>query len=162
MINAATAKIDSRSCLSSGIQISLLFAWLWFPAAASADSYPINGVWVAATEHYSGAEAGVCSTLKMLGVDAFRDRSFPQIVIFSEGKKFDVSGDYQIEQIIKSAKNSPDGEFQITESLSKRGKWPWLKKRSYSLKMIDPVTIEITEGKVTTLFVKCTPKERAL
>jgi hypothetical protein len=97
----------------------------------------------------------------MLGTDAFRDQSFPEVMIFSDKKKFDVSSKREVEQNLRTAKSGRDG-FHITETPGKSGKWPWSKNHSYKLKVIGPATIEITEGPTSTRFTKCSPKELAL
>jgi len=44
----------------------------------------------------------------------------------------------------------------LAESLSKHGSWlPWFKNKSFYLKIIDPMIIEITEGPTSTRFFKC-------
>jgi hypothetical protein len=127
----------------------------FLPTASLAISYPVSGVWVAGGNH-----TGVCAALKRFKVDAFLDQSFPRVIIFSEGTKFDVSGKHRTEQIIRSAKSRPDGGFRITEFLSKKHRWPWSKKHSYTLRVINQATIEITEGNISTRFTKCS-KEQA-
>ena len=56
-------------------------------------------------------------------------------------------------------KSTVSGDFRITESLGRPDRWlPWIHKQSYYLKIVDPMIIEITEGKVRTHFFKCSAK----
>jgi hypothetical protein len=132
-----------------------------FPVTCRAVSYPVRGVWIADGNQLFGKKIASCAALKMLGTDAFRDQSFPEVMIFSDKKKFDVSSKREVEQNLRTAKSGRDG-FHITETPGKSGKWPWSKNHSYKLKVIGPATIEITEGPTSTRFTKCSPKELAL
>jgi hypothetical protein len=134
--------------------------WL-FPVTCLAVSYPVRGVWIADGNQLFGKKIASCAALKMLGIDAFRDQSFPAVMIFSDKKKFEVSGKHEVEEDLKTAKSGRDG-FRITESTGRARKWPWAKYHSYTLKVIGPATIEITEGPTSTRFTKCSPKELAL
>ncbi len=99
---------------------------------------------------------------KTFGVDALLDESFPKLMIFSGGKRYEAWGDYQAEKAIRSVKSAADGGFRITESLGKHGRWPWSRKQTYTLKIVDPTTIDITEGKVSTRFLKCSSNRPSL
>jgi len=132
-----------------------------FPVTCLAVSYPVRGVWIADGNQLFGKKIASCAALKMLGIDAFRDQSFPEVMIFSEKKKFEVSGKREVEEDLKSAKSGRDG-FRITETPGKARKWPWSRNHSYTLRVIGPATIEITEGPTSTRFTKCSPKELAL
>jgi hypothetical protein len=110
---------------------------------------------VAEGHHFPGFKAEACAALKILGLDAVRDESFPRVVIFSGGKRFEVRPDYQAERAIRTIKGEGGGDFRITEWLGERRKWPWSRKRSYTLRILGPANIGITEGKITTRFGKC-------
>jgi hypothetical protein len=94
--------------------------------------------------------------LKTFGVDALFDGSFPTVMIFSGGQRFVVRGGRAAERAIRSVKSLADSGFMIAESLGKPGSWfPWFKKQSFYLKIVDPMIIEITEGLASTRFFKC-------
>jgi hypothetical protein len=138
--------------------LSLTTGGLLLSFSASAQTYPISGVWVSAANsgHFPGTIMGACYTLKTLGVDAL-DQPFPEFMIFSGSKRFDVREGRKVEATIRSIKNSMGGMFQITESFGRRGrKWlPWSDRTSYILKTVKPDILDIIEGRTITRFVKC-------
>src|SRR5206468_958027 len=75
----------SRPHLRAGMRTSILLVGLLFSVAASAQTYPVSGVWVAMDYHFPESKRGACLTLKTLGVDALFGRSFPTVMIFSHG-----------------------------------------------------------------------------
>jgi hypothetical protein len=81
-------------------------------------------------------------------------------MIFSEDKRFEVRGDFETETTIRSVKSATDGGYQITESTGKR--WLPFSKRLFTLKVVDPTMIEITEGNVITRFFKCSSSNSPL
>jgi hypothetical protein len=102
-------------------------------------------------------------TLKTFGVDAASGGSFPTVIIFDRGKRFELRGNYHGEQAIISVKSTVNGGFRITESLGRHRWWlPWNIKQSYYLKFVAPMIIEITEGKVSTRFFKCSAQSPSL
>jgi hypothetical protein len=78
-------------------------AWLGvaiflFSSAASAQTYPVSGVWVATDDRFPGSTGGACLILKQFGVDAALAQPFPRLMIFSKDKRFEVRGDYLAER----------------------------------------------------------------
>jgi hypothetical protein len=107
-----------------------------FSIAASAQTYPVSGVWVAMDYHFPESKQGACLTLKRLGVDALFDRSFPTVMIFSDGQRVVVRGGRPAERAIRSVKSEMGGGFRVEESPGKHGSWlPWLKKQWFHLKV---------------------------
>jgi hypothetical protein len=136
----------NRMCLAIAIS--------FFSYAASAQTYPVTGVWVAKDDRFPGSTAGACLLLKEFGVDAVLTQPFPRLMIFSGDKRFEVQGDFQAERTIKSVKSTTGGGFQITETLGKR--WlPFSKRPFFTLKIVDATTIEVTEGNISTRLSKC-------
>jgi hypothetical protein len=155
--------LGSRSYLRAGMRTSVFVVGSLFSFAAYAETYPVNGVWVAMDHQFPQSKAGACSTLKTIGVDALFSGSFPTVVIFSEGQRFVVRGGRPAELAIRSVNSVKDGGFRITESPGKHGSWlPWFKNRQFHLKIIDPMMIEIAEGHVSTRFFKCSSDRTAL
>ncbi len=114
----------------------------------------VSGVWVAADGRTPGFQGGACFTLKLLGVDAAMDGTLPAILIFADGKRVELRAGYRSEASLRSVAGMPDDAFRISETLQKRSKWfPWVRKQSHSLRMIDPVTIEFSQGSTNTRFV---------
>jgi hypothetical protein len=62
-----------------------------------------------------------------------------------------VRGDFLAERTIRSVKSATDGGFQITETFA-NGWRPFSKRQGFKLKVVDPTTIEIAEGKARTRF----------
>ena len=160
MINA----VGIRSQFNGWIRTALAIAASLFSFSALAQTYPISGVWVAMDHsRFPESKVGACLALKTFGVDAVFGGSLPTVVIFDDGKRFELRGNYHGEQVITSVKSTVSGDFRITESLGRRGRWlPWIQKQSYYLKIVDPMIIEITEGKVSTRFFKCSAKSPSL
>ncbi len=156
MINALNFKLSIQSGIKSRLWLSLAIVGSLFSFPAAAQSYPVSGVWVAMDNHFSRSKTTLCLTLKTFGIDALLDESFPKLMIFANGKRYEAQGDHQSEKKIRSVKSAADSGYRITESLGKRGKWsPWSKRQTYTLRIVDPMTIEISEGKVSTRFSKC-------
>jgi hypothetical protein len=99
-------------------------------------------VWVATDDRFPGSTGGACLILKQFGIDAVLAQPFPRLMIFSKEKRFEVRGDYLAERTIRSVKSATDGGIQITETFANRWR--------FKLKVVDPTTIEIAEGKART------------
>jgi hypothetical protein len=151
--------INGSSRSKCGVVLSLATGGLLLSFSASTvQDYPVSGVWVSAATsgHFPGTIMGACYVLRTLGVEAL-DQPFPEFMIFSGNKRFDVRGDQKVERTIRSVRNLMGGTFQIAESLGRRGKkWlPWSDRTSYILKTVKPNILDIIEGKTITRFVKC-------
>jgi len=143
MINAFHFLLGRRPHLRGGMWTSFFIFGSLFSFAASAQTYPVSGVWVAMDYRFPQFRAGACLTLKTFGVDALFDGSFPMVTIFSDGQRFEVQGGRPAERAIRSVKSLADGGFRITESLGKNGSWlPWFKNQSFYLKIVDPMIID--------------------
>jgi hypothetical protein len=152
MIHVPPFIVSMRSGFINRLWLAIAISLFSF--AASAQTYPISGVWVATDDRFPGSTAGACLLLKEFGVDAVLTQPFPTVIIFSDDKRFEVRGEYLAERTIKSIKSAIDGGFQITEAFAK-GWRPFSKRQILTLKVFDPTTIEVTEGKVSTRFSKC-------
>jgi len=136
-------------------------AWLTiaislFSFAVSAQTYPVSGVWIARDDRFPGSTDGACFILKKVGIDAASSQPFPRLMIFSDNKRFVVRGDYRVERTVRSVQTTTDGRFRITEWPGKR--WLTLFKRPFfTLKIVDAVTIEVSERNISTRFSKCSP-----
>jgi hypothetical protein len=140
---------------SGFISWGLAIAISLFACAASAETYPVSGVWVANNDHFPGSTDGACFILKKIGIDAVSSQPFPSLMIFSDNKRFDVRGDYRVERTVRSVETATDGRFRITELPGKRRWLPLFKKPFFTLKIVDAVTIEVAEGSLSTRFSKC-------
>jgi hypothetical protein len=156
MIKAFHFSFGNRLRLRGRMLILFFIVGSLFSFAASAQTYPVTGVWIARDYHFPRFAAGDCFALKTFGVDALFDGSFPTVVIFSDSQRFVVQGGRSTERTMRSVKSLADGSFLIAESLGKHGSWlPWFKKQWLYLKIVDPMIIELTEGPTSTKFFKC-------
>jgi hypothetical protein len=93
--------------------------------------------------------------LKTFGVEAVLKRAIPGLIIFSKDKRYDAYRDVQTEETIKSIRET-NGGFRITESLTNARRLLGFRgKRTYFLKVLDPITIEIWDGTAVTRYAKC-------
>jgi hypothetical protein len=159
MINAANFKISIsygfKMRMWASVAVSLFSCAVW------AQTYPVSGVWVARDDRFPGSTAGACLILKKFGLDGVLAQPFPNLMIFSKERRFEVRGNHLAERHIRSVKSTTDGGFQITESLGKRSLL-FSKKQFFTLKVIDPTTIEITEAKISTQLFKCSSNSGSL
>jgi hypothetical protein len=95
MISATNFRfsLQSRFINRTGLAIAISL----LSSAASAQNYPISGVWVARDDRFPGSTAGACFVLKKFGIDAVSAQPFPTLMIFSERKRFEVRGNYLAE-----------------------------------------------------------------
>jgi len=154
MIHLAQLIFGTRS--GSINRLRLAIAISLFSHAASTQTYPVSGVWVAKDDSFPGSTNGACFILKKIGIDAASSQPFPSLMIFSENKRFEVRRDFRAEATVRSVQSATDGRFRITESSGKR--WSLLFKRpSFTLKIVDPTTIEVASGNISTRFFQCSP-----
>jgi hypothetical protein len=73
-------------CRRSGFinQVWLAIAISLFSCAASAETYPVSGVWVARDDRFPGSTNGACFILKKIGVDAVSSQPFPRLRVCPE------------------------------------------------------------------------------
>jgi len=162
MIHFSHSFLGGWACLGRAAGISIAISCLSSPAAL-AQNYPVDGVWVEADDHTPGSKGGACFILKVLGIDSILDGSLPTVLIFSDGKRTELRAGFYSQQSIRSVKSTADGSFRVGELPSNRSKWfPWSKRRSFSLRIVDPVTIEFGSGQARTRFVKCSSKNSLL
>jgi hypothetical protein len=152
MINATNFKFSIRSGFKNRAWLAVAISLL--SSAASAQTYPVSGVWVATDDRFPGSTGGACLILKQFGIDAVLAQPFPRLMIFSKDTRFEVREDYLAERTIRSVKGATDGGIQITETFANRWR-PFSKRQVFKLKVVDPTTIEIAEGKARTRFFKC-------
>jgi len=96
--------------------------------------------------------------LKAFGIEAVSKQAVPELIIFSNDRRHAVKGETQSERKIKSVKKA-NGGFRITELVSgSPRRLGWRKKITYFLRVLDPMTIEIWNGKNLTQYAKCEPR----
>ena len=82
MINAFHFTLGNRLRVRGEMRILFFVAGSLFAFAASAQTYPVSGVWIAKDYQLRQFTAGECFALKTFGVDALFDGSFPTVMIF--------------------------------------------------------------------------------
>jgi hypothetical protein len=126
-----------------------------FPA--SADVFPVTGVWVAPNPDFPIAIDEACFTIKTFGIEAVVRKSIPEMIIFANDKRYKVKGNSHIGSTVPSVK-AADGGFWITEIPDVRRRFWFRPKVSYFLTIIDAMTIEIRDNAHRTRFAKCVPQ----
>jgi hypothetical protein len=109
MINAFNFPLGNRLRLRDGVRLLFFVVGSLFSFAASAQTYPVSGVWIAREYPFFQFTAGACLALKKIGVDALFEGSFPTVMIFSNGQRFVVQGGRAAERTIRSVKNLANG-----------------------------------------------------
>jgi hypothetical protein len=135
-----------RVWLAIGISLSF--------CAASAETYPISGVWVAKNDRFPGSTAEACLLLKEFGVDAPSTQPFPRVMIFSGDQRFEMRGNFYAQSTIRSVEGVTGGGYKITETPDKRW-FRFSKKPLFNMKIVDATTIEFIEGITSTRLSKC-------
>ena len=155
--NTIKSKCKGSSRSKCGIVLLATGGLLISFSASAAQDYPVSGVWVAVNSgQFPGTIMGACFALKTFGLDGVLHQPFPELMIFSGSKRFEVRDEREIEATIRSVRNTLGGTFRITESFGRRGKWlPWSERSSFDLKIIEPNIIDIVEERTITRFAKC-------
>src|SRR3954469_343893 len=154
----ASNRDNVRHC-RPGAMASLvtIAALIVVPSGAAAQVYPVNGVFSALDAEYPDRN-GACMALKAFGIEAVSKQAVPELIIFSNDKRHAVKGETQTERKIKSVKKA-NGGFRVTELVSGSPRLlGWRKKITYFLRILDPLTIEIWDGKNLTQYAKCAPR----
>jgi hypothetical protein len=148
-----------RSGFINRMWLAIAISLFSFPA--STQTYPVSGVWVARDDSFPGSTSGACFILKKIGINAVSSQPFPSLMIFSDNKRFEVRGDFRAKRTVRSVQSATDGRFRITESSGNR--WSLLFKRPFfTLKIVDPTTIEVAQGNISTRFFQCSPDTPSL
>jgi hypothetical protein len=148
--------------LSGGKLYCLFVGALLLSFSASADEYPINGVWVTLGREFPAAEYEICFAVKTFGVEAVVHKSVSEIMIFSKDRRYDLKGATQIQATIKSVKPAGQG-YRITETLNKRHRWlGFTRIITYFLTVIDSRKIEIRNNLSVIRYAKCGPQKSAI
>lgn len=140
----------------------LFLGSLLFSVPASADEYPVKGVWVALGREFPAAEYEICFAVRTFGVEAVLHKSVSEIMIFSKDRRYDLKGDIEIQATVKSVRPATQG-YRITETLNDRRQWLGFAKRiTYSLAIIDPRKIEIRNEISAIRYAKCGSQKSAI
>jgi hypothetical protein len=115
MINLTNFKFSIRSCFKNRVWLGVAISVL--SSAASAQTYPVSGVWVATDDRFPGSTGGVCLILKQFGVDAALAQPFPRLMIFSK-----VTSDLKCEEIILPKEQSDLSRVQRTAAFRSRSR----------------------------------------
>ena len=118
MIHVAHFNFWMRSGFINRVWLALPFAVSW---AASTQTYPVSGVWVARDDSFPGSTNGACFILKKIGIDAVSSQPFPRLMIFSDNKRFDVRGDFRAERTVRSVESATDSRFESRNHLASAG-----------------------------------------
>ena len=106
MINLSVFKFSIRSGFKNRVWLGV--AIVLFSSAASAETYPVSGVWVATDDRFPGSTGGACLVLKQFGIDAVIAQPFPRLMIFPR------TSDLKCEAIILPKEQSDLSRVQRT------------------------------------------------
>lgn len=149
-----------NSKVAGAISFGILACLLLSAVSATADVYPVSGVWIAPNPTFPVSTNESCFAIKLFGVEAVSRKSVSEMIIFANDKRYDVKAGVQIESTAQTVK-AAEGGFWITDLLNVRRRFWFRQKASYFLAIIDPVTIEIRDNSRRTRFVKCEPRSRS-
>jgi hypothetical protein len=132
-----------------------------FSTSAIAQQYPLGGAWAYIDEKFPGIEVKACEAFTKFGVRKLSGNTVGEIIFFAGPKRYDFGGYADTESTNLSSQKLSDGSFKITDRWyddGERGTRPGLKKKSYAMRMVDPATMEISEGSIRSRYVKCASK----
>jgi hypothetical protein len=94
-------------------------------------------------------------SVRTFGVVAVTRKSVSELIIFTRNKRHDLRGDIETETAIRAI-DRVDGAYRIAETFIKSRGWIGIRRRTeYEMKVIDPNTIAIWDGKKVTRYAKC-------
>jgi hypothetical protein len=140
----------------------ITFASLISGVAYAADGYPVDGAWAAVIENSAGTEIEACEAFRKFGARNLSGNAVGEIVVFSGKKRLDFGGYADTESTNISVEAKPNGQFRIVDQYYNDGEGgghPGLKKKIYLLKFVDAATLEISEGRHASRYVKCMSKK---
>ena len=82
-----------------------------FSCAASAETYPVSGVWIARDDRFPGSANGACFILKKIGIDAVSSQPFPRLMIFGHPTLGPFHG-YLLDQITHQPRGAQSDEHR--------------------------------------------------
>jgi hypothetical protein len=155
-LTSAANRNRGKSRVAGALFLCSLIGLILSSVPAAADvTYPISGVFAAINPEFPNATIEICTAVKIFGVEAVSEKSISELITFAKDKRYDVKGDVQTETTIRSI-NATDGAFRITETFNKSRGWIGIRRKAeYDLKIVDPQTIEIWDGKNLTRYAKC-------
>lgn len=134
---------------------------------AIADDYPIRGAWVYVSSGDSpDIRKKACETYERLGLSKLTGDSIEgaEMIVFSGSKRHNFGGYADDTTPNISIRRLSDNSFDIIDrwySDGEGGQRPGPQRKRYALKIIDPSTIEIKEGRYPAAsYVKCAEKDR--
>ena len=110
-----------RSGLINRVWLAIAISLL--SCAASAQTYPVSGVWVARDDSFPGSTNGACFILKKIGIDAVSSQPFPSLMIFSDNKRFEVRGDFRAEKRSDLYRAQRTDAFESQNHLASAGRF---------------------------------------
>jgi len=112
--NTIKSKCKGSSRSKCGIVLLATGGLLISFSASAAQDYPVSGVWVAVNSgQFPGTIMGACFALKTFGLDGVLHQPFPELMIFSGSKRFEVRDEREIEATIRSVANGYLGPNEV-------------------------------------------------
>jgi hypothetical protein len=127
---------------------------------ASAEELPFGGAWAALNKNLPGVERTACAAVAKFGLARLSGNTAGEIMAFIRGKRLDFGGYADIESVHVSIVRSPDGSYVFQDRWyddGEDGTREGYKTKTYAVRLLDPMRLEIQEGKLRVQYVKCGP-----
>jgi hypothetical protein len=126
-----------------------------------ADQMPFEGAWAPVSSNFPGSEVKACAAVAKFGLARLSGNADDvEIIAFTSTKRLDFGGYADDESSYISMTRDSGGGYIFRDRWYDDGEGGGrarLKTKTYAVRMIDPLNLEITEGKVRTRYVKCVP-----
>jgi hypothetical protein len=122
---------------------------------------PFEGSWAPVSSNFPGSEVKACAAVAKFGLARLSGNADDvEIIAFTSTKRLDFGGYADDESSHISMTGDSGGGYIFRDRWYDDGEGGGrarLKTKTYAVRMIDPLNLEITEGKVRTRYVKCVP-----
>ncbi|MGY4329412.1 hypothetical protein ACVWWG_003829 [Bradyrhizobium sp. LB7.2] len=128
-------------------------------AKSSPTGYPISGAFAYVDKADSGIAGQACKAFAKFGVQRLSGNTVGELVIFDNKRRLDFGGYADTESQNISIRQTTEREFDIVDQSYDDGEGgggrPGPKKKRYTLKVLDPTKLEITDRHGTASYVRC-------
>jgi hypothetical protein len=128
---------------------------------ARADEMPFEGAWALVSSNFPGSEVRACAAVAKFGLARLSGNAADaEVIAFTSTKRLDFGGYAEDESSHISMSREPGGGYIFRDRWYDDGEGGGrarLKTKTYAVRMIDPLNLELTEGKRRERYVKCVP-----
>ena len=144
----------------TGVLLGALALGMTHHLPASAEELPFGGAWAAVNKNLPGIERTACAAVAKFGLARLSGNTAGEIMAFVPGKRLDFGGYADTESVHVSIVRSPDGSYVFRDRWyddGEGGTREGYKIKTYAVRLLDPMRLEIQEGKFRVQYVKCAP-----